>query len=419
MSVNAIRRRLLRAAAALPAFGIAGCASTGGRGTARRIVVVGGGYGGATAARYATLWGGDAIDVTLVERDAAFVSCPLSNLVLAGSKTIADVTIPYGSLAKRGVTVINDTAVAIDADRRRVKLARGADVGYDRLVLSPGIDFFFDRIEGLHNDAQRTLLHAWQAGPQTVALRRQLEAMPDGGVFAISIPRAPYRCPPGPYERACQAAWYFQRAKPRSKVLILDGNEDVQSKKALFIKAFAEEYKGFVEYRPNFILVDVDVTTRTAKFETADDVKADVLNVIPPHGAGAIARSAGVITVNDQWCEVDFLTFESVKVPGIHVLGDSIQVAPLMPKSGHMANQHGKVAAAAIVAMLAEQPVNPAPVLNNTCYSFINDREAVHIASVHRYDATQKTFVSVAGAGGVSLAKSVREGDYGFAWGRS
>ena len=197
MSVNAIRRRLLRAAAALPAFGVAGCASTAGRGTARRIVVVGGGYGGATAARYATLWGGDAIDVTLVERDAAFVSCPLSNLVLAGSRSIADVTIPYASLARRGVTVINDTAVAIDADRRRVKLARGADVGYDRLVLSPGIDFFFDRIEGLHDDARRTLLHAWQAGPQTVALRRQLEAMPDGGVFAISIPRAPYRCPPG------------------------------------------------------------------------------------------------------------------------------------------------------------------------------------------------------------------------------
>jgi len=419
MSVNAIRRRLLRAAAALPAFGIAGCASTGGRGTARRIVVVGGGYGGATAARYATLWGGDAIDVTLIERDAAFVSCPLSNLVLAGSRSITDVTIPYASLSRLGVAVINDTAVAIDADRRRVKLARGADVGYDRLVLSPGIDFFFDRIEGLHDDAQRTLLHAWQAGPQTVALRRQLEAMPDGGVFAISIPRAPYRCPPGPYERACQAAWYFQRAKPRSKVLILDGNEDVQSKKALFIKAWSDEFKGIVEYRPDHVLTGVDVKSMTARFETADDVKADVLNVIPPQSAGAIARQAGVITVNDQWCEVDFLTFESIRVPAIHVLGDSIQTAPLMPKSGHMANQHGKVAAAAIVAALTDQPVDPAPMLNNTCYSFINDREAVHIASVHRYDAAQKTFLTVPGSGGLSTAQSAREGEYGFAWARA
>jgi NADPH-dependent 2,4-dienoyl-CoA reductase/sulfur reductase-like enzyme len=400
----------------LPAIGVAGRASSGARAAARRIVVVGGGYGGATAARYAALWGGAAVDVTLIERDAAFVSCPLSNLVLAGSRTIADVTIPYASLAKR-ITVVHDTAVAVDADRRRVKLARDADVGYDRLILSPGIDYFFDRIDGLSSAAaQSTFLHGWQAGPQTVALRRQIEAMSDGGVFAISVPRAPYRCPPGPYERACQVAWYFQRAKPRSKVLILDGNEDVQSKKALFVSAWNGEFNGIVEYRPDHVLTGVDATTMTAHFETADDVKADVLNVIPPQGAGAIARKAGVITANDQWCEVDFLTFESIRVPGIHVLGDSIQVAPLMPKSGHMANQHGKVAAAAVVAALTDQPVNPAPMMNNTCYSFINDREAVHVASVHRYDATQKTFLTVPGSGGLSTAQSAREGDYGFAW---
>lgn len=414
--MNATRRRLLRAAAALPAIGVAGRASSGARAAARRIVVVGGGYGGATAARYAALWGGAAVDVTLIERDAAFVSCPLSNLVLAGSRTIADVTIPYASLAKR-ITVVHDTAVAVDADRRRVKLARGADVGYDRLILSPGIDYFFDRIDGLSSAAaQSTFLHAWQAGPQTVALRRQIEAMPDGGVFAISVPRAPYRCPPGPYERACQVAWYFQRAKPRSKVLVLDGNEDVQSKKALFVSAWNGEFNGIVEYRPDHVLTGVDATTMTAHFETADDVKADVLNVIPPQSAGAIARKSGVITANDQWCEVDFLTFESIRVPGIHVLGDSIQVAPLMPKSGHMANQHGKVAAAAVVAALSDQPVNPSPMMNNTCYSFINDREAVHVASVHRYDATQKTFLTVPGSGGLSTAQSAREGDYGFAW---
>jgi sulfide dehydrogenase [flavocytochrome c] flavoprotein chain len=250
-------------------------------------------------------------------------------------------------------------------------------------------------------------------------LRRQIEAMGDGGVFAISIPKAPLRCPPGPYERACQVAWYFRRAKPRAKVLILDGNEDVQSKKALFLRAWAEEYKGIVEYRPNYVLTDVDASTLTMKFDFADDVKADVLNVIPPHRAGSIAAQAGVITANNAWCEVDFLTFESLKVPNIHILGDSIQVAPLMPKSGHMANQQAKVAAAAILAALAGEPVNPGPVVNNTCYSFITDRDAVHIASVHQYDNAQKTFLSVPDALGLSPAMSAQEGEYGFAWARN
>jgi NADPH-dependent 2,4-dienoyl-CoA reductase/sulfur reductase-like enzyme len=418
--MNRSRRRVLQAVTLAPLCdaAIAGRASAATRNAAQlRVVVVGGGYGGATAARYAAMWGRDAIDVTLVERDAAFVSCPLSNLVLAGSKSMADITVPYTALAAHGVRVIRDTAVHVDAGRRRVNLARGPSLSYDRLILSPGIDFFFDRINGLDTDrARATFLHAWHAGPQTIALRRQIEAMRDGGVFAISIPRAPYRCPPGPYERACQVAWYLKRAKPRSKVLIFDGNEDVQSEKALFTAAWNDALKGLVEYRPDHVLTDVDAATMTARFETADDVKADVLNVIPPHGAGAIARDAGVITVNDQWCEVDFLTFESLKVPRIHVLGDSIQVAPLMPKSGHMANQHGKVAAAAVIAELTGQPVNPAPVLNNACYSFVNDREAVHIASVHRYDATQKTYLPIDGSGGVSPIASEREGDYGFAW---
>jgi NADPH-dependent 2,4-dienoyl-CoA reductase/sulfur reductase-like enzyme len=396
-----------------------GCATITGSGSAPRVVIVGGGYGGATAARYLHLWSGGAVDVTLVEPNADFVSCPLSNLVLGGSRQIADVTVSYASLARQ-VTLVRDSAVAIDAGKRVVRLANGGMLTYDRLILSPGVDLLYDLVPGLDTAAARErVLHAWKAGPQTVALRRQLEAMPDGGVFAISIPVAPFRCPPGPYERACQVAWYFKRAKPRSKVLILDGNEEVLSKKALFLKAWSDEYKGIVEYRPNCVLTEVDARTSTLRFETADDVTADVLNVIPPQRAGGIAGQAGVITANDRWCEVDFLSFESIRVPNIHVLGDAIQVAPLMPKSGHMANQHAKVAVAAVLATFAGLPVNPAPVLNNTCYSFITDHEAVHVASVHQYDREKKTLLSVPGAGGLSPAMNALEGEYGLAWARN
>jgi sulfide dehydrogenase [flavocytochrome c] flavoprotein chain len=415
--VDSARRAVLHALGIAALTALPGCAQIRGRAGSRRIVVVGGGYGGATAARYAALWGGDAVAVTLVERDAAFVSCPLSNLVLGGSRSIADLTVGYDALRRHGIDVVRDSAIAVDAERRHVRLARGPDLAYDRLILSPGIDFFFDRINGLETEAARAAFpHAWRAGAQTVALRRQLEAMPDGGVCAISIPRAPYRCPPAPYERACQIAWYFRRAKPRGKVLVLDGNEDVQAQKALFMTAWNEDYKGIVEYRPDHVLTDVDIRTRTARFETADDVTADVLNVIPPHGAGQIARNAGVVTANDQWCEVDFLTFESRKVPGIHVLGDAIQVAPAMPKSGHMANGHAKVAAAAVVARLAGWPVNAHPMLTNTCYSYVDNRNVIHVASVHEYVAAEKTFKAVTGAGGLSPAPNETEGVYAWNW---
>ena len=397
-----------------------GCASMAGAARGR-VVVVGGGYGGATAAKYIRMWSDGAIDVTLVEPDASFISCPLSNLVVGGSKTLADITVSYDGLVRsHGVKLLRDTATAVDPERRIVKLASGQELAYDRLVLSPGIDILWDKVPSLRSaDAQAKVLHAWKAGPQTVALRNQLTEMPDGGVFAISIPVAPYRCPPGPYERACQVAWYFKRAKPRSKVLVLDGNGDVTSKGPLFKKAWAEEYKGIVEYRPNFVLAEVDVATKTAKFDVQDDVKADVLNVIPPQGASAIARSAGVVTANDRWCDVDFLTFESVKVKNVHVLGDAIQIASGMPKSGHMANQHAKVCAAAVVALLAGEAPNPAPVLNNACYSFITDKDVVHVCSVHQYDKEKKTLLPVPGAGGLSPAMSEVEGRYAFNWAKN
>jgi len=415
------RRDFLRSlGAATAAAAIPGCATIGGA-TPGRVVVVGGGYGGATVAKYIRMWSNGTIDVTVVEPNAEFISCPLSNLVLGGSKAIADVTVSYDNLGRRhGVRMVRDAAAAVDADKRLVRLAGGGELPYDRLVLSPAIDFMWDMVPGLNNAAAQEMVpHAWKAGPQTVALRRQLEAMQDGGVCAISIPVAPYRCPPGPYERACQIAWYFKRAKPRSKVLILDGNGDVTSKPGLFKQAWAQEYKGIVEYRPNHVLTDVDARTRTAKFETQDDVKADVLNVLPPQRAAAIARAAGVVTANDRWCEVDFLTFESVKVKNVHVLGDAIQIAAGMPKSAHMANQHAKVCAAAVVALLSGQPPNPAPVLTNTCYSFITDAEVVHVCSVHQYDAQKQTLVAVPGAGGVSPAMSAVEGAYALAWAKN
>jgi NADPH-dependent 2,4-dienoyl-CoA reductase/sulfur reductase-like enzyme len=265
-------------------------------------------------------------------------------------------------------------------------------------------------------DAKEQVMHAWKAGAQTLRLRQQLMAMPDGGVFAMTIPLAPYRCPPGPYERACQVAEYFSKAKPKSKVLILDANEDVTSKGALFKKAWTERYKGIIEYRNKHNVTDVDVATKTLKFEFNDDLKASVLNVIPAMRAGDIALNAGLATANKRWCEVDFLTFESKAAKNVHVLGDSIQIAPGMPKSGHMANQHGKTCAAAVVALLTGSQVNNMPIYNNTCYSFVSSDEVVHVASVHRYDAEKKTMLTVPGSGGLSQAANALEAVYAMAW---
>jgi NADPH-dependent 2,4-dienoyl-CoA reductase/sulfur reductase-like enzyme len=417
MPMRKRRRELLLAAGATSALVALPVVARAASVAMPKVVVVGAGFGGAAAAKYLRMWSGGTIEVTLVEANAEFVSCPMSNLVIGGSRDMAYLTSGYGGLARHGVRLVRDTATNVDTDRRTVRLASGSVLPYDRLVLSPGVDFIPDGVPGLDTvEAQARVLHAWKAGPQTLALRRQLEAMEDGGVFVISIPVAPYRCPPGPYERACQAAWYLKRTKPRSKVLILDGNPDITSKAALFRKAWSDVYRGIVEYRPNYALTRVDAATRTAEFDVQDAVRADVLNVIPPQRAGSVARTAGAVTANDRWCEVDFLTFESIRVRNVHVLGDAIQIAPGMPKSGHMANQHAKVCASAVIALLADVAPNPMPVLNNTCYSMITDRESVHIASVHRYDAQKKTLLPVPGAGGLSPAMSEEEGRYAFDW---
>jgi sulfite dehydrogenase len=407
------RRQLLGAGAALGGLTLAGCATTGSGPSIGRVVVIGGGFGGATAARYLKMWGGN-VDVTLVERNASFVSCPISNLVIGGHRQIADVTRGYDGLKAMGVKMVQGEVVAIDAAARKVRLAGGGELAYDRLVLSPGIDFMFNEIGGLQAavDSGR-IAHSWKAGPQTLALRRQLEAMRDGGVFAMSIPKVPYRCPPGPYERACMVASYLKAAKPKSKVLVLDANPEVQSKKALFEKAFKDHYTGILEYRPNAELKEVAGNTAKLEFE---DVRATVLNVIPPQRAGDIARTAGLVNVNNRWVGVDWLTMESTAAKGIHVLGDSTFSAPAMPKSGHMANQHAKVAAAAIIQLLKGEAVNPTPVVMNTCYSFVTKDDVVHVASVHQYDAKDKTFKTVPGSGGVSAAASALEGRYALSW---
>lgn len=406
------RRQLLGAGASLGALGLAGCATTGGP-SIGRVVIVGGGYGGATAARYLRLWGGN-VDVTLVERNASFVSCPISNLVLAGVKRIEDVTRGYGGLEAAGVKVVRGEVTAIDTAGKKVRLAGGGELPYDRVIVSPGIDFMWEEVGGLQAavDSGR-IAHSWKAGPQTVALRRQLEAMPDGGVYALCIPKSPYRCPPGPYERTCMVASYFKQAKPRSKVLVLDANPDIQSKAGLFRKAWADHYKGIVEYRANAELKSVEGLTAKLEFE---DVKATVLNVVPPQRAGDIARDAGLINVNKRWAGVDWLTMESTAVPGVHVIGDATFSAPAMPKSGHMANQHAKVAAAAVISLLKGEPVNQTPVVMNTCYSFVTPRDVVHVASVHQYDAKDKTFKTVPGSGGLSAAANQIEGRYALGW---
>ena len=403
---------LLKASAAAAAGALGACGLQPAQPKAR-VVVVGGGYGGATAARYIRRLD-PAIEVILVEPNEAFVSCPLSNMVLGGFRTMADITTPYSGLAAHGVRVVRDTATAVDPQSKQVRLAGGDTLSYDRAIVSPGIDFMWEALPAMGRaEAQSTVLHAWKAGPQTQMLRRQLEAMPDGGIFVLAIPEVPYRCPPGPYERACQVAAYFKTAKPRSKVLLLDANADVTSKGPLFKKAWAELYKDMIEYRPNSKAVDVDVAAKVVKLEFGD-VKGDVLNVLPPMKAGSVA--APFITVNRRWCEVDWITYESKAAKGVHILGDSLQIAPAMPKSGSMANGHGRICAAAVVALLRGETPNPAPTLINTCYSMVSDKHAIHVASVHKYDEKDRTMKTVPGSGGVSPGMSEAEGTYAMNW---
>jgi sulfide dehydrogenase [flavocytochrome c] flavoprotein chain len=377
------------------------------------VVIIGGGYAGTTAAKYIRMWSANNIAVTVIEKQAQFVSCPLSNLVLGGSKSINDLTFGYDVVQKNyDINWVQDEVIAINTQTKKVNMKRG-EISYDRLIVAPGVDFNYADLPNLAPEsAQEQVPHAWKAGWQTVNLRKQLEAMPDGGVFVLTVPKAPYRCPPGPYERVCQVASYFKTHKPNSKIIVLDANPDIVSKKGLFANVWANEYKGMVDYRPNNVIVNVELTSKTVTTDF-EKVKADVLNVIPPQLAGKPAQIADLIEADYPWCEVSFLSYESKRIPNVHVIGDS--VAAGLPKSAHMATSQARVCASAIVEIMHGRTPDPSPVFANTCYSFVDGKQAIHVANVYRYDEGKKIMVSAEG-GGVSAKPSEQEGKYANAW---
>ena len=379
--------------------------------TQPRVVVVGGGFAGASCARALARLDGD-LAVTLIEPETAYIACPFSNAVLAGLRDIEAQTFGYDGFD--GIALLRKRAVAVDAERRRLRLDDGTDIDYARLVLAPGIELNFDALPGYHMAAAEIMPHAWKAGQQTLLLRDQLAAMPDGGTVIISAPANPFRCPPGPYERASLIAHYLKTGKPRSKLIILDA-KDAFSKQRLFEAAWQELYPGMIELVPLSAggrVTEVDPTTRTLTTEFGSH-KADVANVIPPQRAGAIAQAAGVA---DQtgWCPINPVTFESRLRPGIHVIGDAA-IGGAMPKSAFSANAQAKACAAAVAALLTER--EPAqPKLINTCYSLVAPGYGISIAGV--YQPRDGLLAEVEGAGGTSpldAAKHVRELEAAYA----
>jgi len=363
-----------------------------------RIVIVGGGFGGATCARYLRRLA-PGLDVSLIDPNDAFVTCPFSNTVIAGINDLDYVTHGYDGLRGAGVTVIKDSVTAIDPDAGNVRLAGGDAVPYDRLVVSPGIDFKWGAIEGYDEAAAEIMPHAWKAGPQTALLRSQLEAMDDGGVVVIAVPPNPFRCPPGPYERASLIAYYLKTQKPRSKILLLDA-KDAFSKQGLFMEAWETLYGDMIEWVPfaqngNFTRVDTSTMTIFSEF---GEHQGDVINVIPPQRAAAVVDTAG-LTDGGDWCMIDQSTFESIVVPGIHVLGDAA-IAGAMPKSGFSAGSQAKTCAHIIVAMQSGGPL-PTPSFINTCYSLAAPDYGFSVAAVYRL-GDDGTITAVEGAGGVS-----------------
>lgn len=421
------RRRFIQltalAGASASSLSLIGCGATppkkergGGQ-----VVVIGGGFGGATAAKYIRKID-PSINVTLIEVNRSFTTCPMSNWMIGGLRDLQSITHGYDTLAsKYGIKVIHDLATGVDPVARKVSLQGGGSVSYDRLVASPGIDLRWDTIEGYDAQAAEIVPHAWKAGPQTALLRRQLEAMPDGGTYVIAPPPNPFRCPPGPYERASMVAHYFKNNKPKSKILILDAKPKF-SKQGLFTAGWKELYgfgtdNSLIEWipSPDGRVVAVDAKNRVAVAgELEEEYQADVLNVVPAQKAGVLAERAG-LTDDSGWCPVDHKTFESTRQKNIHVIGDASVAAP-MPKSGYSANSQAKVCAAAIVDLLnGREPGTPSWV--NTCYSLVGPSYGISVAMVYRL-TEQGAIGKVEGSGGLTPADGNRalEAIYAESW---
>lgn len=387
---------------------LSACTGTATRGNAGpSVVIIGGGPGGATAAKYLKRFN-SALNVTLIEPKATYHTCFGSNWVLGGIAEMSDIAQTYGHLQSAyGIKVVADTVTAVDPVGHTVTLSNGSNIRYDKLVMSPGIDFRWESAEGYSKEVIDRIPHAWQAGPQTALLRKQLEAMPNGGTFVMVAPGNPFRCPPGPYERASLVAHYFKRHKPRSKILILD-NKEKFSKQGLFMAGWKELYGDMIEWVPSTQggqIDRVDVNKMTVYSDGGlNEFKGDVINFIPRQKAGAIAAIAG-LTNDTGWCPVNQQTFASTVHDDIHVIGDS-SIAGAMPKSGHSANTQGKLVAAAIVRALdGQDPV--APSLTNTCYSLVAPDYGISVAAVYRF--TDGAIKGVPGAGGVSPGNAPRE----------
>lgn len=366
-----------------------------------KVVVIGGGMGGATVAKYLRIWGGTGVDVTLIERESTYASNIMSNLVLNGSRTMSGLQYGYGNLASRyGVKVVKGEVVAIDKATRKVTLASGASYACDRLVIAPGLEF--DILPGLETAAaQARVPHAWKAGAQTTALRNMITAMQPGGIFVMSIPAKPYRCPPGPYERACIVADWLNRNRPGSKVIVLDANPEIIAEKHSFEEGFA--LHG-IEYRPNTTVLGVDATTMSLH-TSAGSVGGNVLNVIPPQRAGKVITDNGLAnTADGRWTTVDVLSYESTTAPGIHVIGDA--AATTQPKAGHIANQEAKVCADAILRLFSGRAPDPAPKTNSACYSPITFETASWLTVTFGYDPVSRTMVPVPASAGEAAARS-------------
>lgn len=386
-----------------------------------RVVVVGAGYGGATFARFLKRWA-PAYEITLIEPNRQFMSCPMSNTVIGGLNRMGDITFPYTYLKRHVDRFVPDTVTSVDTEKRTVTTAGKHVFHYDRLVLAAGVELMFDKIEGYDAAAQKVIKHAWKASPdQTDVLRKQIQAMPDGGVFVMSIPMTPYRCPPAPYERVSLVANYFKKAKPRSKIILLDGNSDFVSKKALFTHAWKKHYgfgsdNSLIDYRPSNLASSVDAKAMQISSEF-DDVKGDVINIVPPMRAAALTGQIGARTGdNGTWCPVDYLTMESTEIPNVHILGDSI--LSNLSKAAALANNTGKLCAYALSEILEGRQPDPAPVVTSTCYSASTERTAFHVATVFRYNPADKS-MDVQPGGGVSLEESEKEFTAMRGWARN